>query len=112
MHVASLDGKKITGWDEKNLGKSVPANRKIADVSASDYDAIMLPGGQINPDLLRAFFDAGKTVAAICHAPWQLIEACIAKGRKLTSYPSIRTDVENAGSEWHDREGRHQRAAA
>ena len=114
VHVASLDGKDITGWDEKNWGKSVPADRKIADVSASDYDAIVLPGGQINPDLLRvqpeavnlvrAFFDAGKTVAAICHAPWLLVEAGIAKGRKLTSYPSIRTDVENAGGEWHDRE--------
>lgn len=114
VHVASLDGKEIKGWDHTDWGRTVPADAKIADVDASDYDAIVLPGGQINPDLLRvehaatdlvrAFFDQGKVVAAICHAPWLLIETGIAKGRKLTSYHSIRTDVINAGGEWEDRE--------
>ncbi|KFE33455.1 type 1 glutamine amidotransferase domain-containing protein [Thioclava atlantica] len=114
VHVASLDGKEIKGWDHTDWGRTVPADAKIADVDASDYDAIVLPGGQINPDLLRveraatdlvrAFFDQGKVVAAICHAPWLLIETGIAKGRKLTSYHSIRTDVINAGGEWADRE--------
>ena len=82
--------------------------------SVADYDAIVLPGGQINPDLLRVnadalklirgFYDAGKTVAAVCHAPWLLIETGIAKGRKMTSYHSIKTDVVNAGGNWEDSE--------
>jgi protease I len=81
-------------------------------VSASDYDAIVLPGGQINPDLLRVqpaalkfikdIFDAKKIVAAVCHAPWLLIETGIARGRKMTSYKSIKTDVINAGAKWED----------
>ena len=105
-HVGTLDGKDITGWAEKDWGKSAPADRKMADAFASDYGAIVLPGGQINPallrvqpkamNLLRAFFDAGKTVAMICHAPWFQIKAGVAKGCKLTSYATIRTDVENA----------------
>ncbi|KEP68204.1 glutamine amidotransferase [Thioclava dalianensis] len=110
VHVTTLDGKEIKGWDETDWGETIPADAKIADLSSANYDAIVLPGGQINPDLLRvedeamtllrAFYNAGKVVAAICHAPWLLIEAGIAKGRKMTSYHSIRTDVENAGAEW------------
>ncbi|TMV88737.1 type 1 glutamine amidotransferase [Thioclava sp. BHET1] len=110
VHVATLDGKEIRGWDETDWGETVPADAKIADLNSGNYDAIVLPGGQINPDLLRvedeamtllrAFYNDGKVVAAICHAPWLLIEAGIAKGRKMTSYHSIRTDVENAGAEW------------
>jgi protease I len=83
-------------------------------VSPSEYDAVVLPGGQINPDLLRVepkalkfikdIFDAKKIVAAVCHAPWLLIETDIAKGRKMTSYKSIKTDVANAGAKWEDRE--------
>ncbi len=86
--------------------------RLLGEVSANDYDAIVLPGGQLNPDYLRVnqqaisfikdFYQAGKTVAAICHAPWLLIEAGIIKGRRATSYKSIKTDVINAGGQWMD----------
>lgn len=112
VHVISPDGKDITGWDEKNWGRDVSVHKSLTDADPSDYDAIVLPGGQINPDILRtkpealefikAFYDAGKTVAAICHAPWLLVETGIAKGRKMTSYNSIKTDVENAGGKWVD----------
>ncbi|OWY03493.1 protease [Thioclava sp. F42-5] len=110
IDIASLDGEDICGWDETDWGETVSVQRKISDVDASNYDAIVLPGGQINPDLLRVeksaldllrnFYDQGKVVAAVCHAPWLLIETGIAKGRKMTSYHSVRTDVENAGGEW------------
>ncbi len=114
VHVASPDKKAIKGWDEKDWGETVPADRAISDVSAKDYDALVLPGGQINPDVLRLndtavklvrdFASAGKVVAAICHAPWLLVEAGLAKGRTMTSYQSIRTDVQNAGASWVDKE--------
>ncbi len=87
-------------------------DRSLDEVSANDYDAIVLPGGQVNPDLLRvndkalkfirAFFDQKKIVAAVCHAPWLLIETGIIKGRKATSYKSIKTDCINAGAKWED----------
>jgi protease I len=103
---------KIHGWDKSDWGKAIPVDKDIEDVDPADYDALVLPGGQINPDKLRvepkaieivkAFYSAGKTVAAICHAPWLLIEAGVIKGRKCTSYRSIRTDVINAGGEWRD----------
>ena len=89
-------------------------DKPLSGAKADDYDAIVLPGGQINPDLLRvnkdalalikAFYDSGKTVAAVCHAPWLLIETGIAKGRRMTSYNSIKTDVINAGAKWEDSE--------
>ncbi len=114
VHVVSLKSGSIKGWDEKDWGDSVDVDTTVADVSASDYAALMLPGGQMNPDLLRvnedavafvkAFVDAGKPVAAICHAPWTLIEADVVRGRDLTSYPSISTDLKNAGATWHDQE--------
>ncbi|HCJ00321.1 MAG TPA: protease [Sulfitobacter sp.] len=114
VHVATPDGEAITGWDENDWGKEVAADLKLADVKVEDYHAIVLPGGQINPDLLRAnkdavsliksFADAGKTVAAICHAPWLLIEAGVIKGRAATSYASIATDVKNAGAHYEDSE--------
>ena len=114
VHVATPDGNEITGWDEDDWGEKVSANLKVTDVNVEDYHAIVLPGGQINPDVLRtnkdavalikSFADAGKVVAAICHAPWLLIEAGIIKGRRVTSYPSIATDVKNAGGEWEDSE--------
>lgn len=114
VHVVSPEQGEIKGWDKKDWGRAVKVDKALSEAKAADYDAIVLPGGQINPDLLRvnkdavalikAFYDAGKTVAAICHAPWLLIEAGIAKGKKMTSYPSIKTDVINAGAQWEDSE--------
>jgi protease I len=112
VDVVSPEKGEIKGWDMKDWGRPVKVDKALADAKVSDYDAIVLPGGQINPDLLRvnkdalalikSFYDAGKTVAAICHAPWLLIETGIAKGRKMTSYKSIVTDVKNAGAKWED----------
>ncbi|MHA6299039.1 type 1 glutamine amidotransferase domain-containing protein [Devosia sp. CAU 1758] len=112
VHVVSLEAGEIKGWDKKDWGKSVPVDKLVGEVSADDYDAIVLPGGQINPDLLRveqkvldlikAFWTQKKVVAAVCHAPWLLIEAGIVRDRKVTSYPSIKTDVINAGGKWED----------
>ncbi len=114
VHVATLDGQSIKGWDGDDWGESVAADLKISDVTVDDYDAIVLPGGQINPDILRAdetavntvrdFVEQGKIVAAICHAPWLLIEAGVAEGREMTSYHSIRTDLKNAGANVVDKE--------
>ncbi|MCZ4255308.1 type 1 glutamine amidotransferase [Sulfitobacter sp. PR48] len=114
VHVATPDGADIKGWDADDWGNTVPADLALSDVDIQSYDAIVLPGGQINPDLLRVnhdavklirdFADAGKVVAAICHAPWLLIEAGIIKGRKATSYGSISTDMKNAGALWEDSE--------
>ncbi|MGZ5324837.1 MAG: type 1 glutamine amidotransferase domain-containing protein [Solirubrobacterales bacterium] len=91
-----------------------PVDVTTADADAAEYDGLVLPGGVANPDnlrtddaaveLVRAFFDAGKPVAAICHAPWTLIEADVVEGRKLTSWPSLQTDLRNAGAEWVDEE--------
>ena len=114
VHVVSPEQGEIKGWDKKDWGRPVKIDKALGDARVADYDAIVLPGGQINPDLLRvnkdalnlikAFYDAGKTVAAVCHAPWLLIEAGIAKGKKMTSYHSIKTDVINAGAKWEDKE--------
>ena len=103
---------EIRGWDEKDWGKSVKVDKDIENVDPAAYDALVLPGGQINPDklrveqkaieIIRAFYSSGKVVAAICHAPWLLVEAGLIKGRKCTSYHSIKTDVMNAGGEWRD----------
>jgi protease I len=112
IHIVSPDGGEIKGWDKKDWGRAVKVDKTLDQVSADDYDAIVLPGGQINPDLLRinraaidlikTIFDQKKVVAAICHAPWLLIEAGIIKDRKVTSYNSIKTDVINAGGRWED----------
>jgi protease I len=112
VHVVSLEAGEIKGWDEDDWGSAVPVDKVLGDVDAADYDALVLPGGQINPDLLRvekeavalvkAFAAADKPVAAICHAPWLLVEADLLKGRRATSYHSIRKDVENAGADWQD----------
>ncbi|ALJ13494.1 type 1 glutamine amidotransferase domain-containing protein [Sphingopyxis macrogoltabida] len=109
VEIASIDDDDITGWDEDDWGDEVEVDLKIADVDTDRYDALVLPGGQINPDLLRvedkaisiirAFAGAGKPVAAICHAPWLLVEAGLASGKRMTSYKSIRTDVANAGAQ-------------
>ena len=114
VDIISLAAGEIKGWDQKNWGRTVKVDKTLDQVSASDYDALVLPGGQINPDLLRVepkalnfikdVFNAKKIVAAVCHAPWLLIEVGIAKGRKMTSYSSIKTDVINAGAHWEDSE--------
>jgi deglycase len=114
VDVISLQAGEIRGWDKKDWGRPVKVDKAIGDISASEYDAVVLPGGQINPDLLRVepkalafikeIFDQKKIVAAVCHGPWLLIETGIARGRKMTSYKSIRTDVINAGGKWEDSE--------
>lgn len=114
VDVASPDGKAIRGWKGEDWGESVDADTTLGAVKPEDYDALVIPGGQINPDLLRvnkeamaivrAFLDSGKVVAAICHGPWLLVEADAVRGRTVTSYASIRTDVKNAGGNWVDRE--------
>ena len=108
VHVASLDGKSIKGWDGDDWGDTVDVDLKISDVDIGLYTALVLPGGQINPDVLRAddaavaivsnFVADKKIVAAICHAPWLLIEAEVVDGREMASYKSIRTDLRNAGA--------------
>jgi protease I len=114
VHIVSLEPGVIKGWDKKDWGRPVKVDKTLNQVSADDYDAIVLPGGQINPDLLRVeaaalafikdFHSQKKIVAAVCHAPWLLIETGLAKGRKMTSYKSIKTDVKNAGATWEDSE--------
>lgn len=114
VHVVTPDGHDIKGWDGDNWGQTVTADKPLARALVADYDALVLPGGQINPDLLRAdeavvkfirdFVASGKVVAAVCHAPWLLIEAEAVKGREMTSYHSIRTDLVNAGAHWKDAE--------
>ena len=101
-------------FDHLDKTDTVEADKAVSDVSADDYDGLMLPGGVANPDNLRTdedairfvqgFVNAGKPIAAICHAPWTLVEADAVKGRTLTSYPSIKTDIRNAGGEWVDEE--------
>ncbi|MCQ4162517.1 type 1 glutamine amidotransferase [Roseomonas sp. GC11] len=103
---------RIRGWDKADWGQEVPVDRPLAQVSAEEYDALVLPGGVINPDLLRLeekavalvrdFAAKGRVVAAVCHGPWLLVEAGLAQGRRMTSYASIRTDVQNAGATWQD----------
>jgi protease I len=114
VEIISLASGEIRGWDKKDWGRPVKVDKTLDQASAAEYDAVVLPGGQINPDLLRVepkalkfikdVFDAGKIVAAVCHAPWLLIETGIAKSRKMTSYKSIKTDVRNAGAKWEDSE--------
>ncbi len=109
VDLATPGGDDIRGWNGDTWGDQAEAQLALAEARAEDYDALVLPGGQINPDilrtipeavdLLRAFAEAGKPVAAICHAPWLVIEAGLAKGRRMTGYGSIRTDLRNAGAE-------------
>jgi deglycase len=114
VDVISLKTGEIWGWKGGDWGEPIEVDRTIDAVNIDEYDALVIPGGQINPDLLRAdedavalvrdFFASKKPLAAICHAPWVLIEAGIAKGRRMTSYHSMATDVKNAGATWIDRE--------
>jgi protease I len=112
--VVSPAEHRVQGWQHYDKGEQVQVDVALADADASDYDALLLPGGVANPDQLRlmpealafirAFFEAGKPVAAICHAPWTLIEAGVVQGRKITSWPSLKTDLKNAGANWVDEE--------
>lgn len=114
VDVATLDGNPIKGWIEQDWGDTVNADLKIEDIVVDDYICLVLPGGQMNPDVLRAdkttvekvreFVANDKIVAAICHAPWLLIEAGVVKDREMTSYHSIRTDLKNAGARVVDQE--------
>jgi len=111
-HVVAPHGGEIKGWKLADWGKNATVTRELNEVSFEDYDALMLPGGVMNPDKLRMdtravafvkkFFDAGKPVAAICHGPWILVEADVVQGRTLTSWPSLQTDLRNAGANWVD----------
>lgn len=120
VHVAAPEKTRqngsIVAWDgqkePEDWGRSVPVDRRLEETKADDYDALVLPGGVLNPDqlrvnpavlaLVRDFAAKGKVVASICHGPWILVEAGLAKGRKMTSFASIRTDVQNAGANWLD----------
>jgi deglycase len=105
---------KIKGWQHDHWGDELKVDVLLDEARAENFDALMLPGGVMNPDQLRmnpkavqfvkSFFLAGKPVAAICHAPWMLVEADVVRGRTVTSWPSLRTDLRNAGAHWVDRE--------
>jgi protease I len=112
--LVSLEEGEIQGFEKLEPGDRFEVDRVVKDADASEYDGLVLPGGVHNPDFLRAdedavafvraFFEAGKPVGAICHGPWTLIDAGVVEGLKLTSYPSIRADLRNAGAEWVDEE--------
>jgi protease I len=112
--LISLEDGQIQAFNHLDHGDKLDVDKKVADADAGDYDGLVLPGGVANPDFLRqdenavafvrAFFEAGKPVGAICHAPWTLIEAGVVKGLTLTSWPSLRTDLRNAGANWVDEE--------
>jgi len=114
VHVVSPKSGKIKAWDKTNWGIEIDVDRQLSDVSPDDYDALVLPGGVLNPDKLRqnkdavafvsVFLDEGKPLAAICHGPHMLIETGMIGGRTLTSYPSLKTDLENARAHWIDQE--------
>ena len=112
--VVSPKNGKIKGWQHDHWGDEIPVDVALDQASADTFDALMLPGGVMNPDHLRmnkkavqfvkSFFEAGKPVAAICHGPWLLVEADVVRGRTVTSWPSLQTDLRNAGADWVDRE--------
>ena len=114
VDVVSPRDAKVKGWQHANWGEEIAVDRKLEDAKADEYDALLLPGGVMNPDKLRAnqkavqfvkgFVDKGKPIAAICHGPWTLIETGIVKGRRMTSWPSLATDLRNAGAQWVDQE--------
>jgi deglycase len=112
--IVSLQEGEIQGFDHYDKADTFPVDATVEEASPDDYDALLLPGGVGNPDALRmdenavafvrGFFDAGKPVAAICHAPWTLVEAGVVRGRPVASWPSLQTDIRNAGGEWRDEE--------
>jgi len=112
--VIAPKGGEIKGWKLKDWGDKVKVDKTLDDANPHDFDALVLPGGVINPDHLRMdpkavnfvrqFVSTGKTVAAICHGPWTLVEADVVRGKKVTSWPSLKTDLKNAGANWSDQE--------
>lgn len=112
--IVSPKQDRVRGWKFTEWGEEMPVDVPLAKAQAENFDALLLPGGVINPDKLRmdsaavafvkAFFDSGKPVAAICHGPWSVIEAGQARGRRIASWPSLKTDLRNAGAEWVDQE--------
>ena len=114
VHLLSVSSDDIQGFNHLDKGDTFPVDKTVADADASDYDGLVLPGGVANPDFLRTdkdtvdfvrtFFEQHKPVSAICHAPWTLIEAGVLSGRTVTSWPSLQTDIRNAGATWVDEE--------
>jgi protease I len=112
--LLSLQSGEIQGFDHLDKDQTFKVDKPVSDARQDDYDGLVLPGGVANPDFLRmdrdavgfvrSFFEAGKPVAVICHGPWTLVEADVVRGRKVTSWPSLRTDIRNAGGEWVDEE--------
>lgn len=112
--IVSPEGEEVQGWKHFEKAEKFKVDVPLESAEAEDFDALLLPGGVANPDQLRAnpravafvraFFDSGKPVAAICHGPWTLIEAGVVKDRRVTSWPSLRTDLTNAGAKWVDEE--------
>jgi protease I len=114
VDIVSPEAGTVRGWNRKDWGEEIEVGRSIDEARVEDYDALLLPGGVMNPDRLRMnrkavqfvsrFFEEGKPIAVICHGPWMLIEADVVKGLTVTSYPSLKTDLVNAGANWVDRE--------
>lgn len=112
--IVSPKSGTVRGWKSKDWGDELPVDIGLASADAANFDALLLPGGVMNPDKLRlepkaiafikAFVDAGKPIAAICHGPWTLIDAGAVEGRKITSWPSLQADLKNAGAKWVDKE--------
>jgi protease I len=112
--VVSPKSPKVKGWNHDKWGDEIDVGQSLGEADPKDYDALLLPGGVMNPDALRmqsdavafvkAFLDSGKPIAAICHGPWTLIEAGAVKGHVMTSWPSLKSDLQNAGAQWVDRE--------
>jgi protease I len=114
VEIISPQRSNVMAWDEDDWGIELPVDKHISEAKVEDYDGLILPGGVLNPDKLRtseealkfvrAFFNSGKVIAAICHGPQTLIDARVLEGRHITSYPSIRMDLVNAGAQWVDQE--------
>ncbi len=112
--VVSLEAGEIKGWKDKDWGESIAVDATVTDCDPQEFDALLLPGGVMNPDQLRmnpeavsfakTFLKSGKPIGAICHGPWLLVETGEIDGRKLTSWPSLQTDIKNAGADWVDEE--------
>jgi protease I len=114
VDIVSPEAGQVKGWNHKEWGETVPVDRALDSASADEYDALLLPGGVMNPDKLRMnptavqfvkqFATSGKPVAVICHGPWTLVEAGVVRGVRMTSWPSVKTDLINAGAQWVDEE--------